>query len=205
MPPPHWDGESPTLRQNLERVLRRIGVEAAARAPLKLATIQSWHREMMADLHMEGLPPNAAGGFRGEAGLNYDVHVGGLSGVSVSQVTAALAEFEVKLVARVAKLDAAIAAGALPTDQQIEDILETCGWAHAEWVRIHPFCNGNGRTARLLTNAIAQRYRLPVFVRLRPRPEGNDYAAAGAAAMRGDWAPTVSVLRRYLNKKIGRP
>lgn len=205
MPLPYWDRDSPTLRENLERVLLRIETEAAARAPLRLATIQDWHREMMANLDMEGLPPNAAGGFRGEAGLSYDVHVGGLWGVRIPELTAALAEFERELAARVAKLDAAIAPGAFPTDQQIAEILETCGWAHAEWVRIHPFCNGNGRTARLLTNAIAQRYRLPVFLRLRPRPEGSDYADAGAAAMRGDWAPTVSVLRRYLNKKIGRP
>ncbi|WP_366522456.1 Fic family protein [Flagellatimonas centrodinii] len=80
-------------------------------------------------------------------------------------------------------------------------VLEVCAWAHAEWVRIHPFANGNGRSARLWANGIAMRYNLPPFVRLRPRPDAG-YAAAGAQAMRGNWQPTVTVFRRLFRRFV---
>jgi hypothetical protein len=64
-------------------------------------------------------------------------------------------------------------------------------------VRIHPFANGNGRTARLWANFLATRYGLPPFVRLRPRPD-DGYADAGINAMKGDWKPTAIVFRRLL-------
>ena len=69
---------------------------------------------------------------------------------------------------------------------------------HAEWVRIHPFANGNGRTAQLWANNIALRYGVPPFIRLRPRPNSG-YAAAGDKAMQGDWKPTAVVFRRLLD------
>ena len=50
---------------------------------------------------------------------------------------------------------------------------DLAGGAHAEWVRIHPFANGNGRTARLWANYLLVRYGLIPVVRLRPRPEGG--------------------------------
>jgi hypothetical protein len=71
------------------------------------------------------------------------------------------------------------------------------GWAHAQWVRIHPLANGNGRTERLWANMILMRYGLPPAVALRPRP-GGGYASAGVAAMRGQWQPTVDVFRQLL-------
>jgi hypothetical protein len=66
---------------------------------------------------------------------------------------------------------------------QLAAIVDLCAWAHAEWVRIHPFANGNGRTARLWANCLAMRYGLPPFIRLRPRP--NSGYAAAAKAMHG--------------------
>jgi Fic family protein len=65
-------------------------------------------------------------------------------------------------------------------------------------VRIHPFANGNGRTAREWANWAAMRYGLPPFVRLRPRPKGLAYAAAAHASMRGDHAPAIGVFRQQL-------
>ena len=39
-----------------------------------------------------------------------------------------------------------------------EEIVETLVYAHYEFVRIHPFNNGNGRTGRLLMNLIAMKF-----------------------------------------------
>jgi Fic family protein len=85
-----------------------------------------------------------------------------------------------------------------PDPDQLSAIIDLAAWAHAEWVRIHPFANGNGRTARLWANSILMRYGLPAFIRLRPRPN-TGYAAAGASAMQGDWKPTAAVFQRLLD------
>ncbi|MBA3961352.1 MAG: Fic family protein [Chthoniobacterales bacterium] len=76
-------------------------------------------------------------------------------------------------------------------------------WAHNEWARIHPFANGNGRTARLWANWIAMRYGLAPFVRLRPRPAGMAYAEAAAAGMAGQSDAMVPVFRDMLVDLLG--
>lgn len=76
----------------------------------------------------------------------------------------------------------------------VSAVIDLAAWAHAEWIRIHPFANGNERTARVWANLLLMRYELPPAVALRPRP-GGGYGAAGAAAMRGEWQPTRRVFR----------
>jgi hypothetical protein len=80
-------------------------------------------------------------------------------------------------------------------------VIDLSAWAHAEWVRMHPFANGNGRTARIWANAILMRYGLPPAIRLRPRP-GGGYGRAGAGAMDGDWRPTAAVFRTMLEEVL---
>ncbi len=139
------------------------------------------------------------GAFRGEAGLeNVQVRVGANYGVSSAKVAGELQHFEKSLKTLVAELDALVPVGQEPDADQIAAVLDVCAWAHAAWVRIHPFANGNGRTARLWANSLAMRYGLPPFVQLRPRPNSG-YANAGAQAMQGDWKPTAIVFRRLLD------
>ena len=110
--------------------------------------------------------------------------------------------FERQLQAKVLLLDQALRPGVLPNAVTLQAVIELCAWAHAEWVRIHPFANGNGRTARLLANGLALRYGLPAFVRLRPRPAANEYARTSEQAMRGNWKPTVRVFHVLLNQSL---
>ena len=77
---------------------------------------------------------------------------------------------------------------------------------HGEWIRIHPFANGNGRIARLWANWIGLRYGLPAFVALRPRPAGTDYASVATASMRGDHDAMVPVFKAMLDATLsGQP
>lgn len=69
--------------------------------------------------------------------------------------------------------------------EELLQIAEVAGWAHGEWVRIHPFANGSGRTARLIANWVLSRFRLLPVVGIRPRPE-HPYEPAAVASMRGD-------------------
>ena len=130
------------------------------------------------------------------------VTIGARYGVEPFAVAAALSEFAATLNVAITELDRSI-----PNDAASEDelaaVLALCAWAHAEWVRIHPFANGNGRTARLWANFVAMRYGLPPFVTLRPRP-GDDYGSASAAAMDGDWRPTERVFRALLREALKR-
>lgn len=193
---PDWDADSPRLRRNLVRLLTDIRDQARARHVPSLADAQSWHRAMM-----EGLaPPDPAlvGRFRGSDPLaDIEVVVGSYPGVAASRVAAETAGFASTLAKILKHLDSHLPPDATPTPDQLSAIIEACAWAHAEWVRIHPFANGNGRTARLWANAIAMRYGLPPFVRLRPRPDSG-YEAASGEAMLGHHQATVLAFRRLL-------
>lgn len=189
-----WDGDSPQLRSNLAKLLGRVRDEALRRQPLTIEVARGWQLDIMQGL----VPPSLklVGRFRGEAGLEgYNVRVGDLPGVRASEVLAELAEFDRRLRRAVAELDQIIEPDQDLTADHLAAILTLGAWAHSEWVRIHPFANGNGRTARLWVNSIAMRYGLPPFLRLRPRPGGR-YGRACAAAMQGDWRPTVALFRQ---------
>jgi len=197
---PDWDDNSPQLHKNLTSLLSGLRDEARARSPLSLEEARKWHVEMLTGL----TPPNPrfVGRFRGEGGVNVQVRVGSNLGTPPYDVAGELGKFEKTLNILVDKLDRDLEVGAVPTDNQIDAIVAACGWVHSEWVRIHPFVNGNGRTARIWANAIAMRYGLPPFVRLRPRPDGSKYGLAGAAAMLGDYNPTVEHFREMLDKLL---
>jgi fido (protein-threonine AMPylation protein) len=194
---PNWDEDSPRLRQNLTHILKEIVRTSEQRETPTLAQVRHWQRLFMEGLDVPDL--RFIGGFRGEPGLeDIQAKVGANYGVDSAQVAEELTRFEAKLQSLVAELDALLPPGHEPDADQLAAIVDLCAWAHAEWVRIHPFANGNGRTARLCANSFAMRYGLPPFVRLRARPDAG-YAAAGAKAMQGDWKPTAVVFRRLLD------
>ena len=194
---PDWDADSPQLRKNLGQVLDEIAGAAQRREDPAIETAKRWQALIMRSLKV----PDArlVGAFRGEPGLdNVQVRIGARYGVDAAEVAGALAAFETKLRALVRELDAMLPSGQEPNADQLAAIIDLCAWVHAEWVRIHPFAHGSGRTARLWANSIALRYGLPPFIRLRPRPNSG-YAEAGAKAMQGDWEPTVIVFRQLLD------
>ncbi len=86
-------------------------------------------------------------------------------------------------------------------------IVRLCAYAHGEWVRIHPFANGNGRTARVWANWLAVRYGLPPFVRVKPRPGDVLFAGAAALSMRGEHRATEVMFASMLDDELrsGRP
>ena len=194
---PKWDEDSPQLRESLARILAEIVRDAELREPPSRETAREWQAVFMKGMDV----PDArfAGAYRGEPGLEHTaVRVGTNHGVAPSEVSEALKQFEAKLQALVAELDALLPVGQNPNADQLAAIVDLCAWAHAEWIRIHPFANGNGRTARLWANCLAVRYGLPLFIRLRPRPDSG-YGNAGSKAMQADWKPTALVFQQLLD------
>jgi Fic/DOC family len=195
---PHWDEDSAPLRRSLQKVSATIERDAAKRVLPTVAAAKRWQAQIMVGLAVD--KPEYVGRFRGERGLERcGVQVGDAHGSAPWEVAGELQAFESTLQRVVAGLDASYPdADSLDEDGQSAAI-ELAAWAHAQWVRIHPFGNGNGRTARLWANLILMRYGLPPAIALRPRP-GGGYAAAGAAAMRGQWRPTVDVFRALVRE-----
>jgi Fic/DOC family protein len=194
---PNWDEDSPQLRTNLGRVLEEIVRASEQRETPTPEAARRWQTVVMEGLDVPD--SRFVGAFRGEPGLeNVQVIVGANNGVDSAKVAEELVRFEAMLQTLVAELDALLPIGQELDADQLAAIVDLCAWVHAEWVRIHPFANGNGRTARLWANSLAMRYGLPPFIRLRPRPN-TGYGAAGAKAMQGDWKPTAVVFRRLLD------
>jgi hypothetical protein len=207
-----WDENSAQLEANLAGILKYASAQARSRSKPTLAHTLKWHKDLMRGLKIPPLKDldtplkSLVGRFRGIAPLGtLAVEVGSHRGVSPEFVPAQLKAFEQELQRSVKMLDAQIGADLAEADLaerdltagQILEVLRLCAWVHAEWIRIHPFANGNGRTARIWANCMAIRYSLPPFVRLRPRP-GHEYEAAGASAMEGYWEKTFLVfLRMY--------
>ncbi len=199
---PDWDENSSGLEANLTEILTDIYRESQLRLTPSIKATKGWHRVLLRGLAVPDQRFVAA--FRGENGLrNVGVRVDGHMGVPPGHVAAELARFETKLQQLVAETDRYLPPGTLSNNDELAAVLDLCAWAHAEWVRIHPFANGNGRIARLWANSLALRYGLPPFVRLRPRP-GFGYAEAGAHAMQGDWQSTAVVFGRLLEAELRR-
>ena len=197
-----WDADSDELRANLRRVLLQARDHALERLPVSAAQAREWQSAIMQGL----IPskPEYIGRFRGEAKLEgCEVAIGTARGAPAAEVADELKRFEEKLQRTVEMLDALIMPGQALTADEVAAVIDLCAWVHAEWVRIHPFANGNGRTARLWANYLAMRYGLPPFVRLRPRPD-DGYGAACIRAMDGQWQATVPVFRRMYRETIRR-
>jgi hypothetical protein len=193
-----WDANSPRLRQNLIEVLRDVRDRSVRREVPTVDDARRWQRDTMAGLDVPD--EHFVGRFRGEPGLeNTRVWIGVREGVGPGTVASELAGFEQRLQRAVTLLDARYPQGEELDLDGLAAVLDLSAWAHSEWVRIHPFVNGNGRTARIWANALLMRYGVPPVIRLRPRPDGG-YDAAGAAAMDGDWRPTAALFRRMLRE-----
>lgn len=192
---PDWDKNSPELQRNLALALAEAMRSAQAR-----------EKPILAAAKLDVPDPRRVGAFRGEPGLeSLQIRVDENWGVYSEDVAGELARFEKDVQRFVAELDAMIPPGREPDKDQTAAILDVCAWVHAEWVRIHAFVNGNGRTARLWANFIARRYGLPSFVRMRPRPD-RGYGTASLLAMKsGDWKPTRVVFERLFNDFFNQP
>lgn len=208
-----WNEDRPEdralIESNIAGVLRQIAQDAGRRQPPTLVMAQEWHRKIYKGAT---LPVSYYAGEIRDTDPNYpeligyEVLIGAAEGVSSQRVPEELSRFESSMRIAVDRLDVAIPIGARPADEdQLYAVLTLCATSHGEWVRIHPFANGNGRTARLWANWCALRYGLPPFIRLKPRPDGDSYARAAALSMHGDHGAMaiefIDMLTRHLQAR----
>lgn len=199
-------GSSRRIEANLRAILADLFAGAPLRIPPTVGIAQAWHRLTYASI---ALPvPYYAGEVRDTdlafpELIGYEVMIGSAQGVPSADVPAALVAFEAGMQAVMRQLDPTLPVGTRPaTAVDLRAVLLAAAIAHGEWIRIHPFANGNGRIARLWANWAVVRYGLPVFVSLRPRPAGLLYAGAAAASMRGDHGPMATAFLDMLRATL---
>jgi fido (protein-threonine AMPylation protein) len=206
-----WNADPPAFRRQIEQnvvaVARRIREEAVHREPPTVDMAKQLHRDIY-----QGIPlpvPYYAGEVRDSDPrypelIGYEVAVGPLAAVPSADVPAALARFEQSMQRATRALDAALSAGVKPGNaRELTGVIQLAGIAHGEWIRIHPFAIGNGRTARLWVAWVASRYGLPLFLQLRPRPAGTRYAVAAGMSMLGNHSAIQLYLADMLAQALG--
>jgi fido (protein-threonine AMPylation protein) len=200
VPGPAWGEDSAAdevvIAANVGALVRDLAAIAAkARDDPTLALAQQWHTRIYSGV--SSVPsPEYLGAFRGAGAdlADYEVvlvdRAGRVvaAGVPAADVGAELAAFAASVLQAVRSLDAVITVGSAPTtNEELLAVIQLAALVH-EWVRVHPFANGNGRTARTWANWVALRYGLPPFVRIKPRPDGLLYARAAYLSMGGGGA-----------------
>ena len=213
-----WPGDSALIAHNAGSLIRRIAVEANDWSKVAgEADVLDWHKQLYAGCRV----PRAGyvGHFRGDATVKdlvgYEVGIGrrlkdGIPeklGVWSQDLAVEVPSLIARVHAGIRQLDSALEAGERPvTNEAIDAVVLLAARVHGEWVRLHPFANGNGRTARVWANYIALRYSLPAFVVVKPRPDESvyAYARAGQASMgrppdfEGDHEKITAVFARML-------
>ena len=198
MPGQAWDDDDPADRarilSNVSSLLTGLRADAPARMVPSVAEVQRWHAACY-----EGckLPvAGYAGHFRGDPAvpelMSYEVGVGARQsdgwpskvGVFSPQVHGEVLQLLSQVGAGIARLDAILAPGSRPAEAaQLQAIASLAAVIHGEWIRIHPYANGNGRTARIWAAWVALRYGVPIFVSVKPRPDDIAYVVASASSM----------------------
>ncbi|GAB5439870.1 MAG: hypothetical protein Fues2KO_02190 [Fuerstiella sp.] len=203
---PDWDRGSRQLHENVISALRSARDSAQQKDAPSLDLVREWHRLLMAGLKPTGGAKTSwFGQFRGEPGQeSVRMKVQSVEAPAPNQVTALLKDFIETLSEGIVRFDDEIPSA---TDSKVPGlsrgtvlaIIGLMAFAHGEWIRIHPFANGNGRTARLWANWIAMRYGLPPFVAVRPRPRAA-YETAARKSMKGDWRAMRPVFEQMLHE-----
>lgn len=204
---PDWNSDDPRddprIIANARTLWPEIEREALTRPMPSLDLALAWHKRLYAGVRVP--EPDYVGNIRdSDPGhpclVGYEVIVGSSLGVRAAGVPSALATFIGAVGNVVATLDRVIAPGAVPSDRHlVQAVVRLCAFTHGEWIRIHPFANGNGRTARVWANWIAVRFGLPPFVAIKPRPGHALFAGAAARSMSGDHQVTEALFVELLN------
>ena len=218
--PPSWDDDNPadlpTIAANTSALLVRLLAASSARSMPAVADACRWHTAIYAGC--QAPVAGYVGRFRGDPGVpelvGYEVGVGATQpdgypdrvGLWSAELPAALSSFFTGVTAALAQLDQVLAPGQRPTSvDELEAVVGLTALVHGEWLRLHPFANGNGRTGRLWAAFIALRYSVPIFVSVKPRPDDVAYERAGRASMgrpptfAGDHSTAVAVFGHLLS------
>lgn len=89
------------------------------------------------------------------------------------------------------------------SDKTFENTIELAAWTHAEFVRIHPFVDGNGRTSRLIMNyQLMANGFLPISIKKESRLEY--FNALESYAVQRDLTPFEQMIAQLEEEQLDR-
>lgn len=197
---PSWEGETPPgqadqFRDAVDRCHRDLDNCAKSRIAND-ESLRRWHRILF-----QRFVPLAyyAGNFRQDNSqlpcLGIDVHVAGILGEAFPIVPARMYALADQLNVSVRLLETRWPTlDVLSRTRQVALIIAT---AVGEFIRIHPFIDGNGRISRAFWLWGLLRFGATPQCRIAPRP-GPPYGTIMAACMRGDDGPLAHCVLRHL-------
>jgi len=143
------DDEEERLAKNLHAIAARVHAGEFKYAPLNEQLLRSFHEHLFSGIR------DFAGRSRGPGSGSDHLMFGPNRSPHKSEVPARLSEIFLRLGQSIASFEAN------PGDPAYESsAVHVAVWAHAEVIRVHPFEDGNGRTSRLLLDAILLRLGL---------------------------------------------
>jgi len=198
MTAPSWQDDDPSnlslIQNNAAQLITELRTTAAERILPTREELCRWHERLYAGCEVP--VSGYIGHFRGdsvvkelidyEVGLGARLQDGNLEkmGVWARQVGEEMDGVLAGLHAVFTELDARLPVGKPATTRdEVLALISLTALAHGEFLRVHPFANGNGRIARLLVAFICLRYGLPMFLHIKPRPESEDYIRASRDSM----------------------
>lgn len=127
--------------------------------------------------------------------LNCPIVIGGKRGTRPERVIAAMRELSGTIADRLGRLERDFKG--LPAGDQAFELATVSAAIIGEFIRIHPFMNGNGRTSRVLWLWLMVRFGASQQVRIDPRPDG-DYEKVMAPCMDGEYGPLAGFILEKL-------
>lgn len=82
-------------------------------------------------------------------------------------------------------------------------LIEKAAWTHAEFVKIHPFPDGNGRTSRLLLNEVLLENGYPPIA-IKKGQVKEYYQALDTYGSQKDLKPFIKLIENTLEKELDR-
>lgn len=145
--------------------------------PLNEAIIKDIHALLMANILVGGV-------YR-----NVDVYISGAQHTppSPSEMYQQIQNFYADLTWKAAEMNA----------------IELAAWTHAEFVRIHPFPYGNGRTSRLIMNYQLMSQGYPA-ISIKKEDRLDYFNALEAYALSGDLAPFAEMIAQLEDSQLDR-
>ncbi|MFH1386743.1 MAG: Fic family protein [bacterium] len=172
-----------SMREHLEVTNHKNAIDYLGELLKKLEPITQEDIKKIHYLVLEGIKNDYAGKYR-----DVEVYISGTDTVlpKPAVVPSIMLEFSKWLVER----------------QEKNDLhpVRLAAQAHYKFVAIHPFIDGNGRTARLLMNLILMKYGYPIAIVACETGERKSYYSAIRTAEKGDLLPFETIIADYVNQ-----
>jgi hypothetical protein len=194
------------INRNVATLDAQLAANLGHRDPFTLDLPRAWHTAIHAGCaHIPR--PDFVGHYRGEP-------IGGLrlvdnwfgagrrfKGAPSGEVLARLGALGTDVQRKLETWDGRIKTAGDATPARLNPVIEGVTAFYATWLRIHPFADGNGRTARVLVNWVATRYWQPPILPGRPVADAESLVVATTPAIpetNPNYRPLVLHLRRRL-------